>query len=166
MNFLLLKLLKRYFHGILFLTTNRVRRFDEAFQSRIHVSLWYRDLEHDSRRKIWIAFLKKAKGDSDLEFTDDEINDLSSKKVNGRQIKNVVRTANALASTYQEELAHRHLTQVLEMMERFDSEWKSSPPMPRQYRLLRIKLLSGYDFGQTIMVFLTCTLIFIGIWFT
>jgi hypothetical protein len=30
-----------YYSGILFLTTNRVGIMDEAFKSRIHVSLYY-----------------------------------------------------------------------------------------------------------------------------
>lgn len=47
-----------YFAGLLFITTNRVRSFDEAFQSRIHVSLRYRDLEADARRKVWRSTLR------------------------------------------------------------------------------------------------------------
>lgn len=36
-----------YFTGMLFLTTNRVGAFDEAFKSRIHISLYYPPLgEH------------------------------------------------------------------------------------------------------------------------
>ncbi|THH28748.1 hypothetical protein EUX98_g5449 [Antrodiella citrinella] len=99
-----------YFRGILFLTTNRVRVFDEAFQSRIHVSLRYHDLSPDARRKIWVAFLKKVHGDiSDGGLSADELRDLGEKKINGRQIKNVVRTAGALASGTQEKLGYRHL---------------------------------------------------------
>jgi len=37
--------LLEYFQGILFLTTNRVETFDEAFQSRIHMALRYNDLD-------------------------------------------------------------------------------------------------------------------------
>jgi SpoVK/Ycf46/Vps4 family AAA+-type ATPase len=42
-----------YYKGILFLTTNRVGTFDDAFISRIHVSLHYRNLSHSDRVKIW-----------------------------------------------------------------------------------------------------------------
>src|SRR4051812_3395039 len=45
-----------YFAGILFLTTNRVSTFDDAFQSRIHVALRYHDLDQDTRLAIWKAF--------------------------------------------------------------------------------------------------------------
>ncbi|OBZ76249.1 hypothetical protein A0H81_02954 [Grifola frondosa] len=89
-----------YFRGILFLTTNRVRVFDEAFQSRIH----------------------KVNGDSpDGGLTKDELHVLAEKKVNGRQIKNVVKTAGALAVGRQEKLTFDHLIQVLDLMEQFDT---------------------------------------------
>ena len=49
--------LLEYFQGILFLTTNRVETFDEAFQSRIHIALRYNDLDKKARRVIWKTFL-------------------------------------------------------------------------------------------------------------
>ncbi|TCD68283.1 hypothetical protein EIP91_011249 [Steccherinum ochraceum] len=111
-----------YFRGILFLTTNRVRVFDEAFQSRIHVSLRYHDLSPDARRKIWVAFLKKIHGDiPNGGLTHDDLRDLGEKKINGRQIKNVVRTAGALASGTHEKLGFKHLVRVLDMMDQFDA---------------------------------------------
>ncbi|EGZ77523.1 hypothetical protein NEUTE2DRAFT_162309 [Neurospora tetrasperma FGSC 2509] len=42
-----------YFRGVLFLTTNRVAAFDDAFTSRIHVALYYPQLGEEERRKIW-----------------------------------------------------------------------------------------------------------------
>ncbi|KAJ3558215.1 hypothetical protein NM688_g1055 [Phlebia brevispora] len=111
-----------YFRGILFLTTNRVRVFDEAFQSRIHVSLRYYDLNSDARRKIWVAFLRKVHGDTpDGGLSKEELRQLGEKKINGRQIKNVVKTASALATGRQETLSFKHLSQVLDMMDQFDA---------------------------------------------
>lgn len=112
----------RYFRGILFLTTNRVRVFDEAFQSRIHVSLRYADLSSDAKRQIWVAFLKRVNGDipnGGLSY--DDLRTLAEKKVNGRQIKNIVKTAGALAQGRQERLGFDHLDQVLDLMEQFDT---------------------------------------------
>lgn len=104
------------------MTTNRVRTFDEAFQSRIHVSLRYHDLKPDARRKIWIAFLKKviAKGQDKLSVSDAEVEELGERAVNGRQIKNVVKTASALATACGESLGYAHLVQVLDMMAQFE----------------------------------------------
>ncbi|KAI1787039.1 P-loop containing nucleoside triphosphate hydrolase protein [Ganoderma leucocontextum] len=112
-----------YFRGILFLTTNRVRVFDEAFQSRIHVSLRYADLSSDAKRQIWVAFLKRVNGSGlpNGGISTDELHTLGEKKVNGRQIKNIVKTAGALAQGRQEMLGFAHLEQVLDLMEQFDT---------------------------------------------
>ena len=76
-----------------------MRVFDEAFQSRIHLSLRYHDLNAESRRTIWLAFLRKARGDEipNGGLSNEELRQLGEKKINGRQIKNVVKTATALA---------------------------------------------------------------------
>jgi hypothetical protein len=37
-----------FYDGILFLTTNRVGSFDDAFISRIHVQLYYPDFDDES----------------------------------------------------------------------------------------------------------------------
>lgn len=42
-----------YYSGVLFLTTNRVGTIDEAFKSRIHVSLYYKDLDWEQIRQIF-----------------------------------------------------------------------------------------------------------------
>lgn len=52
-----------YFQGILFLTTNRVGHFDEAFMSRIHVSIGYERLDEDARNKIWDNMFSKLRED-------------------------------------------------------------------------------------------------------
>lgn len=46
-----------YYEGILILTTNRVGTFDEAFKSRILLSLHYEKLTIGQRRKIWRGFI-------------------------------------------------------------------------------------------------------------
>lgn len=48
-----------YYKGILFLTTNRVGQFDDAFISRIHVVLRYENLNLEDRKKIWEGFFEK-----------------------------------------------------------------------------------------------------------
>ena len=49
-----------YQQGILFLTTNRVKSFDEAFLSRFSVAIRYPDLDQARRKKVWIKFLMLA----------------------------------------------------------------------------------------------------------
>lgn len=41
-----------YFQGIMFLTTNRVTTFDDAFQSRIHFSIKFGSLSQRARNEI------------------------------------------------------------------------------------------------------------------
>lgn len=114
------------------MTTNRVRTFDEAFQSRIHVSLLYPDLSPDAKRKIWIAMLNKVKPRKQNKpatagkyagLTRSQLYELGEKKVNGRQIKNVVRTACAIASSKKEDVSYKHLIQVLNMIDQFDARF-------------------------------------------
>ncbi|KAM0515305.1 hypothetical protein ACHAPE_006262 [Trichoderma viride] len=50
-----------YYSGILFLTTNRVGTMDEAFKSRIHVSLYYRPLTLSQTEKIFEVNIEKLK---------------------------------------------------------------------------------------------------------
>ncbi len=41
------------------LTTNRVRDFDDAVQSRINVGIAYGNLDLDTRKAVWEKFLTK-----------------------------------------------------------------------------------------------------------
>lgn len=75
-----------YYSGILFLTTNRVATFDEAFKSRIHIPIRYTDLDVTSRLQIWRNFCGKVPGG--VEITDAEYEKLAECDFNGRQIKN------------------------------------------------------------------------------
>lgn len=99
-----------YYSGILILTTNRVGEFDEAFKSRIHISLYYPRLDRKSTLKIWEMNLKRIQRRGlDMDIDKDRILKFaqthwaaSKKKLtrrwNGRQIKNAFQTAIALAS--------------------------------------------------------------------
>ena len=98
-----------YYSGILFLTSNKVGHFDEAFKSRIHVKLYYPPLDKRSTLKIWKMNLDRLfKGKKTLEVQREEIyewaryhyKELHGKGKttwNGRQIKNAFQTAIALA---------------------------------------------------------------------
>lgn len=81
--------LLEYFQGILFLTTNRVETFDDAFQSRIHVALRYGDLPTKAKRSVWIMFLERVQameGVKTAKFTDKDYDALARHNLNGRQV--------------------------------------------------------------------------------
>src|SRR5437762_1268677 len=75
-----------YFQGIMFLTTNRVTTFDEAFQSRIHFAMRFSDLSVRAKKKIWETFLEKVPP-TEKKITDDNVANLSRKNINGRQVR-------------------------------------------------------------------------------
>ena len=119
--------LLEYFQGILFLTTNRVETFDDAFQSRIHVALRYGELTTKAKRSVWKMFLDKVKAKDGLEtveFKESDYDKLARHNLNGRQIKNAVRTAQALAVNGGQPLSMGHITKVLEVAETFEKDLK------------------------------------------
>lgn len=95
------------------MTTNRAENIDAAFESRIHVSLTYQDLDHSARRHIWNSFLSRsAKAD---QFSDEQLNSLAEVQLNGRQIKNLVKTASLLAWSKEEKLRYENVQVVLRL---------------------------------------------------
>ncbi|KAL7924422.1 hypothetical protein ACQKWADRAFT_286697 [Trichoderma austrokoningii] len=99
-----------YYAGILFLTTNRIGDFDEAFASRIHVSLYYPPLDLKSTRKIFKLNLRLIKErfqekNRSITINKKEILNYASDywaknekmRWNGRQIRNACQTALAIA---------------------------------------------------------------------
>ena len=98
-----------YYQGILFLTTNRVDNIDPAFQSRIHISMQYTDLSVSSRRHVWCNFLSAAKTHG---FSGEDLDRLAMYAMNGREIKNVLKTAGLLAGRKKEVLAVGHVESV------------------------------------------------------
>lgn len=88
-----------YYDGILFLTTNRIMTIDPAFQSRIQIAIKFPDLTSDMRRQIWKNFIdrldeKEREGKKELL---DHLDDMKEWNLNGRQIRNVLTTAEAMA---------------------------------------------------------------------
>ncbi|KAK1062569.1 hypothetical protein LTR74_010149 [Friedmanniomyces endolithicus] len=117
-----------YFQGILFLTTNRVDTFDEAFQSRIHLPLRYSELTPKAKKAVWKLFLETVRktdsADAVAEFTEHDLDALSRRQLIGRQIKNAVRTAQALALREGTKLGLEHVKKVLDVNEEFSRDLK------------------------------------------
>jgi SpoVK/Ycf46/Vps4 family AAA+-type ATPase len=84
--------LTEYYQGILFLTTNRVETFDEAFQSRIHMGIRYENLQPKARKKIWQHHVGKVeamaeKSEEAKVFSESDFEELSKRNMNGRQVR-------------------------------------------------------------------------------
>lgn len=96
-----------YYAGILFLTTNRIGDFDEAFASRIHMSLHYPALDEVSTAQVFRLNLGliKTRLRERVKIEEDKIITAAQKhwrehkdaRWNGRQIRNACQTALALA---------------------------------------------------------------------
>lgn len=115
-----------YYRGILFLTTNRVKTFDEAFLSRIHVALHFQELTKEAKMQVWRSFLQKVGVDiGSSEFREDMLETLAERNINGRQIKNATRTATSLAVSRKEKLGFKHLVQTLNAMEEFTADFRA-----------------------------------------
>lgn len=106
-----------YYEGILFLTTNRVKNMDPAFQSRIHISMEYPGLQKTARMQVWKNFLKTI----DHELSEKEMGLLADVEINGRQIKNVLKTSGLLARHKGSKLKYEHLKTVLDVEKRNDA---------------------------------------------
>ena len=144
-----------YYEGIMFLTTNRVQTFDAAFQSRIHISIEYPELDAKSRKQVWTSFLEqhniaqaasrdkppkalvsaaKAQDGAGIAQEDEQIakelhekrtrphemqpadvDRLAALSMNGRQIKNILKNAQLLASQRGVALAYDHVKAVMEV---------------------------------------------------
>lgn len=131
-----------YYEGILILTSNRVGTFDEAFKSRIQLSLHYESLTKSQRRTIWKNFLnrlnnlekgnltvepiteRKRKYEENLGIDFDNIErhlaDLAEEQMNGRQIRNAITTARQLAKFKKEGMTYKHLEHVIKISRKFD----------------------------------------------
>ncbi|KAF2145589.1 uncharacterized protein K452DRAFT_243751 [Aplosporella prunicola CBS 121167] len=107
--------LLEYYEGILFLTTNRVDNLDAAFESRIHLSLEYDDLDVSSRRHVWTSFLSRSSNVA--EFSAEQLDSLAEKQLNGRQIKNILKTAQLLATKKEAALDFGYVDTVLRLRE-------------------------------------------------
>jgi ATP-dependent Clp protease ATP-binding subunit ClpA len=104
--------------GVIFLTTNQLTQFDPAFESRIHFKLFYEPLTSKQRAMIWKHLLPPRKSGNASQLRQPEQDDWSEDcllrlgsqyNVNGREIRNMIKNALALAHMQNEELDEKHL---------------------------------------------------------
>jgi len=89
-----------YYDGILILTTNRIRSFDIAVQSRVHLTIRYNELSVDHFRELFLKFIKQHPDEvSDMKGIERWTNEKFDDGINGRQIRNVVSPARTMAKS-------------------------------------------------------------------
>ena len=111
-----------YYQGILILTTNRLKTFDSAFESRIHFCLEYPDLDNNARETVWRSFIAKARLNSkvQVDLNDSDIRRLATLELNGRQIKNVVSVSQAVAMKRGTTLDENSIRMTIKLTQNFD----------------------------------------------
>lgn len=117
-----------YYDGILILTSNRVGTFDGAFKSRFQLAVHYPTLDAKGRFEIWLNFingLAKTETKVDIDGLKEKIEDLANIELNGRQIRNAVRTASQLAQFKREILCYQHFERVLNVVSEFEKHIES-----------------------------------------
>ena len=124
-----------YYEGIIILTTNRITSLDVAVQSRIHLAIQYHELTTKQKEKIFRYFLDEA---ADRISGRDEIDRalpkiLRKKRINGRQIRNVLRGAFLLAQADRKKLSLDHIEEVMDATEAFLDSLKDVTMLKREF---------------------------------
>ncbi|KAH8897599.1 P-loop containing nucleoside triphosphate hydrolase protein [Thozetella sp. PMI_491] len=100
-----------YYQGVIILTSNRATAIDPAFESRIDITLAYKELTEDARVQVWRNFLQKL--DTECSIGEEDIVRLAAAPLNGRQIKSAIKTARILATGKQKPLDIEDLEVVI-----------------------------------------------------
>jgi len=111
-----------FFRSVMFLTNNRVKTIDPAFDGRIHLTIKYPAPSFESRLPIWKTFLQSrgalSVGDGHNVISDlieADFNELADYQLNGRQIKNTARIAWMMAELEKRPVTIQDVTMVLDL---------------------------------------------------
>ncbi|KAL2045967.1 hypothetical protein ABVK25_011892 [Lepraria finkii] len=91
-----------YYQGIMILTTNRIKSLDAAVQSRIHLAVRFDDLNQTQMQNVFSTVLQKYRVEGgnmeDIKYKfKDYLKDNKNLRLNGREIRNVIFSAHAMA---------------------------------------------------------------------
>lgn len=134
----LLRILE-YYDGILILTTNRIRTFDIAVQSRINLAIRYNELSNDQKKKIYLNFIEQLNEENTedkeqlRDFVIKDEDEPPFMTLNGRQIRNVLFSAASLAKAESDHrLRQKHIDGVLTETKKFQRDIQVMIDMARQ----------------------------------
>lgn len=114
--------LVEYFKGVLFLTSNRIDSLDPAFKTRITLALRYEALDQKARNQIWINLLESSGFGEALKRRTIDTQELAKHALNGREIKNSIRLAMALAEEDGEPLSQKFLLETVDILNEFNEQ--------------------------------------------
>ncbi|CAB9515173.1 AAA family ATPase [Seminavis robusta] len=114
--------LVEYFKGVLFLTSNRIDSLDPAFKTRITLALRYDALDFAGRNQIWINLLETSGFGAAVKNGDINTEELANSVMNGREIKNSIRLAMALAAEDGEPLSQKFLLETVAILDEYNQQ--------------------------------------------
>ncbi|KAK0371082.1 hypothetical protein CLIM01_11568 [Colletotrichum limetticola] len=106
--------LLEYYAGTLIITTNRAAVIDEAIKSRIHINIRLPGLTIEARKSLWENLLKENKIKHGLIEAD--FQSLAEVDVNGREIKNALKSGILMARKAKEPVSMTQLRVVLDVL--------------------------------------------------
>lgn len=121
--------LLEYYQGTMFLTTNRADNMDQAFDSRITLCLHFKELPRNDRKKIWVNLLSAAKVKG-IQVTDELVNH----KLNGRQIKHIIKVAGAMARYHGGEITMDYFRSIINQRREFNEQAVHTVKKPNFFR--------------------------------
>ena len=128
-----------YYDGILILTTNRLRSFDIAVQSRVNLAIKYNSLSDEQKKAIYRNFVKQLNEENTddkedlLRFVEDTEDESPFRLLNGRQIRNVLFSAASLAQAEPDKRLRRvHIEKILKETVKFQQDTQSMIDTARQ----------------------------------
>lgn len=124
----LLRILE-YYEGILILTTNRIKTFDIAVQSRINLAVRYNNLDDKQKKRVYLNFIDQLNEENTENiaqlkaFVENDEEESPFKLLNGRQIRNVLFSAASLAKGDDaKQFRLSHIEQVLKETVKFQTD--------------------------------------------
>jgi SpoVK/Ycf46/Vps4 family AAA+-type ATPase len=119
-----------HYDGMLILTSSGRAAIDEAFKSRLHVTLAYATPGKTERCIMWKDFIQSL-SDNGVDLDYGEISEtwdqLASQELNGREISNLCSTAQMLARHRGQTLRYSHLEEAMAAMKDFKKYLKETP---------------------------------------
>ncbi|EXF83578.1 ATPase [Colletotrichum fioriniae PJ7] len=106
--------LPEYYSGTLIITTNRAAVIDESIKSRIHINIRLPGLTSEARKSLWENLLKENSIKHGLVEADFQL--LAEVDVNGREIRNALKSGILMARKAKEPVSMTQLRVVLDIL--------------------------------------------------
>lgn len=121
------------------LTTNRLRSFDIAVQSRVNLAIKYNSLSDEQKKAIYRNFVNQLNEENTddkedlLRFVEDTEDESPFRLLNGRQIRNVLFSAASLAQAEPDKrLRREHIEKILKETIKFQQDTQNMIDTARQ----------------------------------